>query len=69
MKVRRSALGFPQRWLRFQMRGLLAFIAICACGARLGSEVNGYYTEQRALTGLRGLGGAFMTDSPISIFL
>jgi hypothetical protein len=60
----------PQRnWLRFRMRGLLAFVALCAVPSWFGSHLAAYRAEQRVLAELRTAGTAFQVESPISIFM
>jgi hypothetical protein len=47
---------FPRRWLRFRLRTLLAFTALCAVASTYGGGVNAYYAEQRALQALGEFG-------------
>jgi hypothetical protein len=51
------------------MRGLLAFMALCAAAAKLASHATDYYAEQRVLAELRTSGVSFQVETPLSIFL
>jgi hypothetical protein len=61
--------ALSRRWLRFRMRGLLAFMALCAAASKLASHVTDYHAEQRVLAELRKSGVSFHVEGPLSIFL
>jgi hypothetical protein len=56
---------FPRRWLRFRLRSLLAFMALCAVASSYGGGVNAYYAEQRAMNAL----GKFAVIEPETTLL
>jgi hypothetical protein len=67
MNVQHQMTAAPRGWLRFRMRSLLAFVALCAVASKFGSHVNGYYAEQHALGELRGLRAA--SEPPLTFLV
>jgi hypothetical protein len=60
--------SFPRRWLRFRIRSLLAFMALCGIASSYAGGVNAYYAEQRAMEGLRRIGGSIDVNGTIAIY-
>ena len=58
----------PRPRLRFRLRSLFAFMALCAVASSFAGQINAYYAEQRALGELRTR-GSLVVEAPLNVFL